>query len=90
MCNYLKVIKTSRLQFPIFDHLKKKPRKKNLSNQANPLPSSSKLSVFVVPLGNSECITEIVEVRRSRTGKSKGKNDLSSQKSIWWISAAEL
>lgn len=70
--------------------LEKKTPKKNLSNQANPLPSSSKLSVFVVPLGNSECITEIVEVRRSRTGKSKGKNDLSSQKSIWWISAAEL
>lgn len=69
--------------------LRKKNKRKKLSNQANPLPSSSKLSVFVVPLGNSECIIGNVEVRRSRAGKSKGKKDLSSQKSIWWISAAE-
>ncbi len=75
----------SWLQLHIFDQLKKI----KLSNQANPLPSSSKLSVFVVPLGNSECITGNVEVRRSRAGKSKGKKDLSNQKSIWWISAAE-
>lgn len=64
-------------------------KKKKLSNQAKPLPSSSKLSVFVVPLGNSECITGNVEVRRSRSEKSNGKKDLSSQKSIWWISTVQ-